>query len=70
MNTKQKAKAFDLIASGQVRGMAKFWENVGSLQGIHNQDVLEEIARFACEEAAEQVLAPDTASAVKAGKPS
>jgi len=60
LTQKQKAEAFDLIASGVVRGMEKFWENVGNLQGVHNQDVLEEIARFACEEAVEQVLAPDT----------
>ena len=57
LTQKQKAEAFDLIASGVVRGMEKFWENVGNLQNIHNQDVLEEIARFACEEAVEQVLA-------------
>lgn len=56
LTQKQKAEAFDLIASGVARGMVKFWEHYDELRGKADTSTLERMASFATQEAAEMVL--------------
>lgn len=60
MTTKQKAKAFDLIANGTVNGMSLFWERFDKMQKITREqgdgEMLRTMAKLAAEEAMRDVL--------------
>jgi hypothetical protein len=60
MNQKEKAHAFDLVVSGQVTGMSMFWKNYDKLRGLPNNEILEKMARFACEEAVDVMKIEET----------
>lgn len=60
MTTKQKAEAFDLIATGTANGMSLFWERFDKMQKTTREhgdgEALREMAKLAAEEAAREVL--------------
>lgn len=58
MTTEEKAKAFDLIYSGYVKGMSALWKHYDEFGNCSNDYVLENMARLACEEAIEEVFDP------------